>query len=697
MFRLLRDTRNIYTYASLLTLIVVNVITFHNHYLGEATFPWDFLGGYHFQTYGWYANGSILNPPDWFPWGGIGFPSALAVQSGAWYLPISILDLLGIEYSIHVATSVQCFSVLFGSIGLYLLLRLFDCSSAIAVLGAICFHFSAGFFSNQQHVDIIRGYALLPWLLVSIHPVFSKIKYSIPVASILIFQFLVATYPGIIVSSFYICAMVVIYYLIITPSKLSIKNYLVYISTALALGISLSLLKWLPFFSEYSAIASLGNNIVSPFSSEHLLTLVLPYDVEFLSGDVTMRSLFVPIIAIWGIFFIKKIDDLFLIGFLITSIVIVISVLTTLGLLQYLPGGTISRFPLSDWRGHFHIGILLMAASGWGALLRSELGIKQIVFRTSLFILVSLLVILCAVSVGYPNDMVSEFVLRISMILLLPGLILLCNFRSFTGIKTPALIVIFILIASTDGFFFHKEQNRVWHMSWNEETEKAFFDINFDEIKTIEDEISRRPERLVIGSDIPSVIANSLSPLYNKCWYEKSYCLLGYNNLKYSIPHNTIISFLAENTERSKKLLEFLSRPSQLLIIPHKDSFDLLSIPEGLSFIVPAMIANGKPLVYSSEKIVYELTLNEDSKIIENELWWDGWKYRYCQEHVCSEWKNAQHTDQYLRTIDIPKGHHVIEIIYHQKGKFESQLVALFSILVIFFISIRIRNKLNKS
>lgn len=341
------------------------------------------------------------------------------------------------------------------------------------------------------------------------------------------------------------------------------------------------------------------------------------------------------------------------------------------------------------------MGILLMAASGWGSLFRSELVIKQIVFRTSLFLLASLLIVLCAVSVGYSKDMILGFVLRASVILLLSCLLIFCNVRYFTNTKAPTLIAAFILIASADGLLFQKEQNRVWHMSWNKETEKAFFDINFDEIKTVESDTSRRPERLVIGSDVPTVLTNSLSPLYNKCWYEKSYCLLGYNNLKYSIPHNAIIGLLAENNERSKKLLDFLSRPSQLLAITNEGSFDLLSIPESGSFVEPAMAATGNPVIYSPEKVVYDVTLKEDSKIIENELWWDGWQYRICQKETCSEWKETQHTDQYLRMMDIPKGQHRIEITYHQKGRTLSILIALCAIALMIYVFLRERNTSN--
>src|SRR5690606_22591021 len=93
-------------------LAIVNVLMFLPHYMGRMTFPWDFLAGYHASSFGWYKAGSLLAPPVWLPWSDMGYPAFLALQSGAWYLPLALLDALGVDYSIHVATAVQCAHVL---------------------------------------------------------------------------------------------------------------------------------------------------------------------------------------------------------------------------------------------------------------------------------------------------------------------------------------------------------------------------------------------------------------------------------------------------------------------------------------------------------------------------------------------------------------------------------------------------------
>ena len=37
-------------------------------------------------------------------------------------------------------------------------------SPKYAIIGAIAFQFFGGFYANSEHVDIVRGFVLLPWL-----------------------------------------------------------------------------------------------------------------------------------------------------------------------------------------------------------------------------------------------------------------------------------------------------------------------------------------------------------------------------------------------------------------------------------------------------------------------------------------------------------------------------------------------------
>ncbi|HEX2134460.1 MAG TPA: hypothetical protein VHG30_00930, partial [Microvirga sp.] len=129
--------------GALAILAAVNVVMFLSHYAGRLTFPWDFIGGYHAHAYGWYADGSVFEPPQWFPWSDLGFPAYWSLQSGAFYLPLALLDAVGQPYTIAAATWLQSLHVLVGSLGMYVLLRTLRFEPAVAILGALAFHFSS--------------------------------------------------------------------------------------------------------------------------------------------------------------------------------------------------------------------------------------------------------------------------------------------------------------------------------------------------------------------------------------------------------------------------------------------------------------------------------------------------------------------------------------------------------------------------
>jgi len=149
-------------WGATLFLIMIHVTMFSFHFAGEYIFPWDFVGGYHAHAVAWYADGSFFSPPKWLPWGDAGFPAYWALQSGAFYLPLQVLDWVNIDYSLVNAVRFQSLHVLLGAFGVLVLLRAMGFSVGWALLGAAGYHFSVGFYSNQQHVDIVRAMAILP-------------------------------------------------------------------------------------------------------------------------------------------------------------------------------------------------------------------------------------------------------------------------------------------------------------------------------------------------------------------------------------------------------------------------------------------------------------------------------------------------------------------------------------------------------
>lgn len=340
----------------------VNALFFYPHYLGRATFPWDFIGGYHAMPYAWLRDGGFFNPPLWSPYGNFGFPAHLGLQNSSFYLPILPFDVFNIDYTLTAAAVLQCLTVFVGSLGLFTFLRLNKISVLTALLAGVLFQLSATFFSNAQHVDIVRGAALLPWLLVVFSRDFLVSNRRIVVSAWVLFIFLTGSYPGLIVATIYGMLVYATFELSRSESPVKIPVYSGRVAGVLLIALLLSLIKFLPFLLLRDELLELGKdkNSIHPV---HWLTVFFRFDLDIFPSVLTLRSYFIPPIAILLIGFTQKIARVWLLGLsLITVSVILASAHSPLGsLVMKLPGMDLSRMHIVDFRVIIHLGFIMMA------------------------------------------------------------------------------------------------------------------------------------------------------------------------------------------------------------------------------------------------------------------------------------------------------------------------------------------------
>lgn len=667
----------------LIILLFLNIFVFYDHYKGTATFPWDFLGGYHTHSFGWYNHSSIFSQVKWFPWTNLGFPSAIAIQAGSWYIPLILIDLFGFTYSVETATKIQCLHAFLGSIGFYLFLRLFNFEKNLCLLGSICFQLSSLFFSNQQHVDIIRAYALLPWVLWAFHPaILNKRKFSLLIPSIILFQFFIVSYPGIIVSSAYGC----LFYCIFNYFNLSTSDgkykYIFNIFLTLTSSVLMSMVKWLPF-TMYINLLTHGKVDVNsaPFYPIHLLTLFFNYDNPAFPSDITMRSLYVPMVTIVGIFFLKKNNNFtFRIGLSFILIAFFFGAfLHTLypNRIPFLPGINLSRFPLSDWRPIFQIGIILLSIVGWNNIIKEEFSNKQVLCRIFLFCIFIMTVIWVALPSGFEPSNIHNIIVKSTLILSIIFPFFYIHRKITKHIYTNYNIFIYILIALSviEGVYYHKNQEIPWKTPWNKNIESTLYQLDTHDSenkKQVTTNFNRRDERFVlnINNDFMTHRNNSI---YNKCWYNESYCLLGYDNLKFSKPHAAIFSKAVENNN----FFNFLINPQQILLIKEGEEFDINNFKlenNKNEFISNIDGVKASILHYRSNEILYKISTPASVQVIENEIWWDGWNVKICNNNICKDVIPSSHTKDYLRTWLVPPGDWDVYIFFQPKGVLSSYI-----------------------
>jgi hypothetical protein len=146
-------------------LFLQNVVIFWQHYFRNFGFPNDFIMTFYALPAFWISAVSIGIFPEWIPYQSMGFPLELHFhQSGYHYAPFWIFPLLHIPFTLHYAVIFQILHVFAGSIGMFLLLNLVFKSPRYAFVGALAFQFFGGFYSNAEHSDIVRAFAIAPWL-----------------------------------------------------------------------------------------------------------------------------------------------------------------------------------------------------------------------------------------------------------------------------------------------------------------------------------------------------------------------------------------------------------------------------------------------------------------------------------------------------------------------------------------------------
>jgi hypothetical protein len=566
---------------------------------------------------------------------------------------------------------------------MYALLRALNLSWPIALLGGLSYHFSATFYSNQQHVDILRAAALLPWLLWSLHPSNISSKIGTWLAAILIFQFLVAGYPGNIVSAAYASVIFVVLAALHLDRNAAVK-YLVALSVAGIAGVLLSALKWWPLFAARDALAY-TKKVPLPFSPEFLATFIFPYDVNFLPSDFTVRSLWIPSAMLCGMFFIKRATPNALLGLALAVSAIGLAIFVSFSAYShFLPGLGISRIAVTDWRPSMHIGIIILSCCGWEAFCKSEVTDELSIQRSLLLSIALTLYVSLALTLGYkPISLLPGVIGVASLVVIAIGTVLLARrYQRQAYLNCAAFL---ILVSVTTGYLFHQSQGRAWMLPWDSKTEEAYLGVNFSAVKQDRDKtnIRRRPERLLIGHNQQEMLSLFVDTRYNACWYKGTYCVFGYNNILLSKAHAIMHENFA-NPQTGPDLLEFVRRPQQLILLPEEAEFnvsEIRSVSPRAEFLSQIPAGQIRILRYSANSVAYEVDTPVHTKVVENEIGWKGWTVELCQEGRCLPPSATSSTREALRTWNVPPGKWRATLSFETSGYSTARILAGLALL----------------
>ena len=345
-----------------------NIIYFWPQYRYGFSFPWDFGLTPH-AIVSWWMSFPGLWAPDWIGVVALGYPSSLATLLPQYNPVFILLKAAGFDYSFELATYVQTWHAFLGACGALVLGRCVGLDRWPAAVLAVCYQGFGGFYSHSSHPDYFRSFSFVPWysLLFFPRPRFmSGLKYitvyycAIPIG---IYMQLVSGYVGVtIVAS-----------IIVPLMSTNLKRALDGRTTAqrltelAAVGSAFicSGIYWYPLimqneeFLRSTDISRIKRHYLNLSDLQGLITKIEYIDDRH---DITMRGLFVSSIVVSTIIYTyrKSHHDNTTIKLILFSLLSTEAGNTALQ--KIVPWAGLSRFPIADWSPFWCLGLLITFA-----------------------------------------------------------------------------------------------------------------------------------------------------------------------------------------------------------------------------------------------------------------------------------------------------------------------------------------------
>jgi hypothetical protein len=661
--------RRLVRFASLAVLVaLLEVIVLRSYLLGRNIPPWDFLGSYNTDAYLWWSQGSFFAPVDWIPNVWAGYPAALNLQNSAWFLPVGISNLIS-PFTLQSAAVLAAVYVALGFFGTYLLLRSLRVDFPLALVGSTAAFFGVGYFSNAQHVDISRAYALIPFVLLVLSPSWNWRKWwGLPLGAFILWQAATGIYPGMIVTTAYVGVVWVITHQLITRAKP--RAYIVPLAIAATSAVLLSMPRLLPYFL-LSGDSAAGLPEASAFSPSMVGTLLYGYSSGELPNDISMRSFFIPATMLLLAFFARWSDPATRAGVALGAPALLLGMpfWPWFQAAQSLPGLSLSRFTMSDFKPFLVLAVILLASSGLthivGLRKSSGLPTRRIVIPTigaGLFVV--LLGVVGVVGPFLPNEWRPEFVV-LGIVYAVIVAYILWGTRRVVG--RVLLVASLLVVTAISGSVWAYTTQAPWN-AIRVPAEGATYGETVDDLlahRVDQTGLEQRPARLPLEDGYDDVDIYSVG--WNRVFYTNESAVGGYLNLKGSETQAQLLQALTEPATR-RGMAEFLAAPGLVY------SLDDAAAPSSQSLLFCLSTSDCGPVAavpagYAPGRISYDVTTDTGRTVILNEAYYDGWHATACDsDGACSDLTPVRSSLGVVQ-IDLPAGDYVLELEYRTPGR----------------------------
>lgn len=641
-------------------IAALEAVTFGLYFVGLSVPPWDFFGSYNTDAYLWWSRGGFFGPVDWIPTLWAGYPAAAVLQNSAWYLPVGIAAAFG-PFTLHSAAVVQAFHVAFGAVGAYLLIRRMGGSFPPALLAAAAWFYAVGIYSNAEHVDIVRGYAWMPWLLLVLSPLWPwRHWWAIPTATILLWQAATGIYPGILIAAAYVLPFwaVAAFFIWRRPVALTVVGIAV---TALGAAL-LSGPRLLPFLMQSTASATATTPDTSQFSIWILGTAAFGYGSPELPNDISMRSFFVPAtvmvlacFARWRSRFTRAATAI-----LAPSFCLGMPFLPWFEAAQALPGMSLSRFSMSDFKPFLILGILLLGIAGAYAVTRAVA--RGRLPRAGLAGAIALLGALALIGLLGPFS-VLEWVPPLALAaLVLVGVVVAVRRPSRRRIRTVSVAVALTVVS---GLMWSAITAETWQ-TWRAVSERYRYGSTVDELiaSAGADTGERRPGRESPG--LEWTVEELESRTWNGAAYANTLAVGGQVNLRSTATIGALSDALDPATDGSRDVMDFLVASGRL-VTSTRASVGTSALGDCGRDGADCGPAVATPDGYRPGASSFSVAAPRPLTAVLNEAYYSGWSARAC-DGACAT-IGVGSSPEGLVEIALPSGDYRLSIEYRTPGR----------------------------
>jgi len=629
----------------------------------------------------------------------------------------------------------QLIHVFVGTVGMFFFLNFLFRSRKYALVGAIAFQFFNGFYFQAPYPDIIRAYALTPWIFYLITLNIEKPTLHRKILFIPIVVYFIATgaYPFNFVSLIFMMFLFVILqtvnYFFIHKKNLRFLIIFGSLGGLLVLGIAISTIHLGPFMEYGDELNRFDENLKvrdKPLNFEDLDKIFVPLDQYEGHGVINAHYILIPIL-----FFAALIPYSHIKKYWIFFVILIVGFLMLLHDQTFFAPTITSIFPMLGI-GRFHlvaysifliIPVIIFAISGLKSVIETKFTKRQLTVRFSIIgsLFFFSLFSIYSDDILHPHSIISMiiFVACLSMILIWQSkrnFILSKKITSYTVV----FLIIFTILISIDGFRFINDI-QFWKLNqvdeyysrlglpWQNNGNLASYEI----LKNLPTE---RPERekakvakylgqeldyrhpnwlnfyepefrgFLDGSyqinDQGNTLTKKAKIVFNTPQYRSFMYMKWTPILLDSLPEETTTGtirlsllpyyFADPATGANQNTTFFLDGDNAKVTLPQYIFHDLKTKPIDNSVIQTH---------YGINKINYKVSLEEPKLMVENEMFFPGWTATLIFPEKQVE-LNAIQVNNVFRAWALPEGDYIMTAVFNFPNLEIYQSVSIVSFLI---------------